>query len=105
MSSFKANYQHELEADLDAKDDEIGSLKRDLDFQTTAAFENQARANRAESALVAAEEKLTAYKDYYGTSPAQVKHLAECEAKSGDGHLPCGYWDSSTRLCPDYPSE
>lgn len=51
-----------------------------------------------EDALAASAEMLLTYKDYYGTSVAQVKHLAEC--------VSCPYDPTITHhVCPDYPTE
>jgi hypothetical protein len=51
-----------------------------------------------EAHLLDAEENLLAYKDYYGTSLAQVKHLQGC---------PNCYLgiDADQVRCSDYPSE
>lgn len=50
-----------------------------------------------EDALAASAEMLLTYKDYYGTSIAQVKHLAECAV--------CMPPELEPSYCPDYPTE
>lgn len=42
-----------------------------------------------------------AYKDYYGTSPAQVRHLQTCKQCCDGNGCSC---DGSDR-CSDYPTE
>jgi len=62
----------------------------------SAYNEFQSQVLRLESALAQQADDLLAYKDYYGTSPAQVRHLQECY--DGCGHQP-------GPRCPDYPTE
>lgn len=57
----------------------------------------------AHAALAQQADDLTAYKDYYGTSVAQVRHLATCVLCAEADTL-----DESKRAtyrCPDYPME
>ncbi len=54
--------------------------------------------SRLEDALAQSAQDLLAYKDYYGTSVAQVKHLAEC-ARCYELRFVPGV------PCPDYPTE
>jgi hypothetical protein len=77
---------------------QISGLYQDLNFQTKVAFRNQSQIASLEDALAAATEMLLTYKDYYGTSIAQVKHLQECT----DCYLAI---DAEQVRCFDYPAE
>lgn len=58
----------------------------------------QAQIASLEDALAATTEMLLTYKDYYGTSITQVKHLQECTA--------CYLGiDAEEVRCFDYPAE
>ncbi len=55
-----------------------------------------------EATLAQSAQDLVTYKDYYGTSVAQVKHLAEC-TECCPFHCPGD--DGSHDRCYDYPTE
>ncbi len=48
-------------------------------------------------------DDLKTYRDYYGTSPAQVRHLQACVG--GCCPRDCSGDDDSHDRCPDYPTE
>lgn len=88
------------------KDQEIARLKREnhqLGDDLTNMVVSEGRVSdmlaKAESTLATQAEELLAYKDYYGTSVNQVKHLQECGAC--DASRCC----EASFFCPDYPSE
>lgn len=72
--------REELENFSDELECEIERLRQEVDQQTKAAFENQSRILRLEEALALSAEELLTYKEYYGTSINQVRHLQECDA-------------------------
>lgn len=76
----------QLEAENDAKQQEINGLEDAL--------------QNCEEALAVSADMLLTYKDYYGTSVAQVKHLTECGICIGER-----FGQPLTNPCPDYPSE
>jgi len=55
------------------------------------------------AAIAELASDLKAYRDYYGTSPAQVRHLQACE--SGCCSRDCSGDDGFHDRCPDYPTE
>ncbi len=59
--------------------------------------------NDAESALAQQSDDLLVYKDYYGTSVAQVRHLSTCVG--GCCPRDCSGDDDSHDRCNDYPME
>jgi hypothetical protein len=60
------------------------------------------RVARLEDELATAHEALTTYKDYYGASVAQVRHLRECTECCPRN---CSGDDGFHDRCTDYPTE
>lgn len=69
----------------------------------------QAKVSSLEEALAVSADMLLTYKDYYGTSIAQVKHLQECELlydTSDNAPFRCHTSDPGFHSrCGDYPEE
>ena len=76
-----------------------GNMELALAKMTKLAFNAETSVVTLESELANANEELTAYKDFYGTSVAQVKHLQECTECSEPSCCEHGW------TCSEYPTE
>ncbi len=75
-----------------------------FEYEKDQEIKRLTRAIRAlESDLQKQADDLLAYRDYYGTSPAQVRHLSTCVG--GCCPRDCSGDDYSHDRCPDYPTE
>lgn len=77
---------------------ERASLRARIGRQDEALANLAENVAKLEETLAVAYDDLLSYKDYYGTSPAQVRHLQSCTRC-----LPVECM--STERCPDYPAE
>lgn len=80
--------------------DELELAREKVERQHEALANLAENVAKFEAALAVSYDDLLAYKDYYGTSPAQVRHLQSC-TRCDVG----SYVDKDSRPCPDYPTE
>jgi hypothetical protein len=80
-----------------------------LELYGKACAERDGHITSLEDVLAATAENLLAYRDYYGTTIAQVKHLQECtqccsrnQCSVDTRYSQAGH---SCHPCPDYPTE
>jgi len=74
---------------------------KELEGWRTLALKLTTSLEYAHIALAVQTDELLAYRDYYGTSPAQVRHLSACHRCESYGQEA----PDTTYRCPDYPTE
>lgn len=95
-ADLEADWNRERDGRLEAKAE---CARLEVSYQGAIDALMKTRKERAalEDALAESAEALLTYRDYYGTSVAQVKHLAECAV--------CMPPELEPSYCPDYPTE
>lgn len=92
----------EVEKRYDGSIEALIKVRKEREEWRMLALKQTAALEYAHAALATQTDELAAYKDYYGTSPAQARHLTMCEECYQVG----AYKKSPPpATCPDYPTE
>ena len=91
----------EVEKRYDASIEALIKVRLERDSWRTLALKQTTALEYAHIALATQGDELLAYRDYYGTSVAQVRHLSACHRCESYGQEA----PDTTYRCPDYPTE
>lgn len=81
--------------------EQVVRLEAERDAWRTLALKQTDALKYAHTVLAVQTDELAAYKDYYGTSLTQVRHLSACHRCESYGQEA----PDTTYRCPDYPTE
>jgi len=81
--------------------EQVVRLEAERDAWRKLALKLTTSLEYAHIALAVQTDELLAYRDYYGTSPVQVRHLSACHRCESYGQEA----PDTTYRCPDYPTE
>ena len=91
----------EVEKRYDGSIEALIKVRKERDAWRKLALKLTTSLEYAHIALAVQADELLAYKDHYGTSVAQVRHLSACHRCESYGQEA----PDTTYRCPDYPTE